>query len=317
MTDKEFSQYDPGGVLKSAHDDNNQALRITNANTSVPSKYSRVELTYNASGSVTNAKFYQGTFAEWRELTFVSDVSGSLNNTYFTLYSENDESLYHVWYNVNGAGVDPAPANSISIEVQINTDEVKEIVCLATKLALDNIEDFKVERSLFDKLKIDNTRKGLTTNSVDNGTGFDFNITQQGQETLLKSVDIPYDGVVKHIFNTQEKKFEVVSVSDLEANVDFTSVTGQTPNIVNLTLGVAGTESSTVLPVNTVKFTITERNSEKLQFSFTSGQSGTNYITVKRGVTREEKDLEFTSAQTLYVQAPSKDNAEVEILYWI
>jgi len=70
MTEKEFSQYDPGGVLKSAHDDKNQALRVTNANTSIPSKYSRADLTYNAEGSVTNAKFFEGTYAEVRGSLF-------------------------------------------------------------------------------------------------------------------------------------------------------------------------------------------------------------------------------------------------------
>lgn len=118
---KEFSQLDLGGVLRSAHEDKNKSLRVTSANTSVPARYSRVTLTYNASDSVTNAKFYQGTLGEIRHVTFVDDVAGSLNNAYFTLYTENDEALYHCWYNVSGGGTDPAPVGSCGLENLIHT----------------------------------------------------------------------------------------------------------------------------------------------------------------------------------------------------
>lgn len=215
MGEKDLSQYDLGSVLRSAHQFENDALRVTSANTSVPPKYSRVALTYNGSDSVTNAKFFEGSLAEVREITFAADSAGSLNNTYFTLYSENDESLYHVWYNVAGGGTDPAPVNSVGIEVPIETNDSAEIVLLATRLVLENKSDFKVEEIGPIKLKITNSRKGVASNTQDFGTGFTFNTVQQGDERLLKSVDIPFDGNTRYIFNTQEKKFEVESIAAL------------------------------------------------------------------------------------------------------
>ena len=77
MTEKELSQLDPGSVLKNAHEYENSSLRVSNANTSVPPQYSRVELTYNASDSVTNAKFYRGTKAEKRLIKLTGDTCGS------------------------------------------------------------------------------------------------------------------------------------------------------------------------------------------------------------------------------------------------
>lgn len=210
--DKKFSQFDLGGVLRSAHEDKNKSLRVTSANTTVPASYSRVSLTYNSSNSVTNATFYEGSLAEERHITFISDVGGSLNNDYFTLYSENDESLYHVWYNVGGSGVDPAPAGSQGIEIPVATNDPASIIKLATQLILGRfIDDFKVQTLSDIKLKVTNARKGPASNSADVGTGFTITTVQQGEEELVKSIDIPYDGTTIYKFNVEEKRFETFS----------------------------------------------------------------------------------------------------------
>ena len=211
---KKQSQLDLGGVLRSAHEDKNQSLRVTSANTSVPPSYSRVDLTYNGQVSITNAKFYEGTFAEIREVRTTDDTAGSLNNTYFTLFSEYDESLYHVWYNVDGLGVNPAPIGSCGIEVQIQSNDDKEIVALATKLAIDFIEDFKADRSV-NIVKITNIRKGTSSNLTDVGTGFAISTLQEGTEELIKNIDIPFDGNVRYIYNEQERRFEIEAIASL------------------------------------------------------------------------------------------------------
>jgi hypothetical protein len=317
MTEKELSQYDLGGVLKSAHDDKNDALRVTNANTSVPSKYSRVDLTYNASGSVTNAKFYKGTYAEVREITFVDDVGGSLNNTYFPLYSENDESLYHVWYNVNGAGVDPAPANSQAVEVEINTNEQKEVVALATKLALEKIEDFKVDKCLPYTLRVVNTRKGLATDTVDSGTGFKFVVTLQGAECLIKSVEVPFDGESKYLFNTQEKRFENFPIS--ETTVELTGeVDIKDPNtmvIINTTLALKNTEYTIALPDDTKRYELTIRNNAKINLAFVATETATNYKTIKAGNIWDSRPIDIPNSTTIYVRS-NKDNTIIETVVW-
>jgi len=215
MGEKDLSQYDLGSVLRSSHQLENDSLRVTSANTSVPPQYSRVALTYNGSDSVTNAKFFEGSLAEVREVQFTGDDSGSLNNTYFSLYSENNEALYHVWYNVSSGGTDPAPANSVGIEIPIETDDSAEIVLLATKLVLQYYEDFKVENVSELKLKISNVRKGLADDTQNFGTSFLIETVQQGDERLIKSVDVPFDGNSRYLYNTQEKRFEVESIASL------------------------------------------------------------------------------------------------------
>src|SRR5262249_43520699 len=54
---------------------------------------------------------------ESTNVTFVGDSSGSLNSTYFTFNSAGDLYGFYVWFNINSAGVDPAPAGRTGIEV--------------------------------------------------------------------------------------------------------------------------------------------------------------------------------------------------------
>jgi hypothetical protein len=223
--EKELSQLDPGGVLKSAHQDQNNSLRITSANTSVPPKYARVALTYNGSGSVTNAIFYEGSQSEIRYITTVADSSGSLNNSYFILYSGYDRAKYHVWYDVNGAGVDPAPANSLGFRVPLQSNDSAEMVALATKLVLSNLSDFNIVAIGSTQLRITNTEMGTATDTTQVSTGFTYLTAQQGSERIITSVVVPQDAYSKYLFNTQERRFEVVPVSSSTIEVDLTHVT--------------------------------------------------------------------------------------------
>jgi hypothetical protein len=222
--EKELSQLDPGGVLKSAHQDQNNSLRITSANTSVPPKYARVALTYNGSGSVTSAIFYEGSQPEIRYITTVADSGGSLNNSYFILYSGYDRAKYHVWYDVDGAGVDPAPANSLGFRVPLQSNDSAEMVALATKLVLSNLSDFSIAVIGGVQLRITNTEMGTSTDTTQVGTGFTYLIAQQGSERIITSVTIPQDAYSKYLFNTQERKFEVVSAATT-IDIDLTHVT--------------------------------------------------------------------------------------------
>jgi len=219
LNKKDQSQLDLGGVLRSAHQDENHALRVTSANTSVPPSYSRVDVTYNAQGSVTNAKFYEGLLPQVTSCITIGDTLSNLNNKYWILYSENDESKYHVWYNVSSLGVDPAPAGSVGIEVPIEANDAAAIVALATQMAVNNIEDFDAAVN-GNKISISTTRMGESTTASDFDTGFTISTVQLGEERLLKSIDIPYDGTVRYIYNTQERKFVVESVTGTTVNID-------------------------------------------------------------------------------------------------
>jgi hypothetical protein len=207
-TRKDLSQYDGQETLRSAHEDKNQSFRVTSGNTSVPPGYSRSDITYNVDGSVENAKFYEGITAEMRQIKVTKDTAGSLNNTYFTLYDTNDAALYHIWFNVSGGGTDPAPANSIGIEVPIETNDPASIVALALELAIKKLSCF-ITRRINTDIYIDNVRLGVCTDTADNGTGFNFIALQQGAERLMKSIDITQIPGAKYIYNEEERKFEI------------------------------------------------------------------------------------------------------------
>lgn len=317
---KEFSQLDFGGVLRSAHEDKNKALRVTSANTSVPARYSRVALTYNSSDSLTNAKFYEGSLAEIRHIEFVDDIGGSLNNTYFTLYTEQDESLYHVWYNVNGGGTDPAPSGSCGIEIEIETNDPAEIVKLATQRYLEQFsEEFVIQELASTKIKVENARMGTATNTSDFGTGFQITTIQEGEEKLIKNIDIPFDGKTRNVYNTQEKKFEVFPISSADVTITG-EVDVQNPNspeIINLSIANKNVEVSQLLPDNTKRVRLSVRgNLAKLQLAFNSGETTTNYRTIYRGSTWvTDSDVDIPNGTSLYLLS-SQDNIVVEIEVW-
>jgi hypothetical protein len=262
---KEQSQLDLGGVLRSAHDDRSQSLRVVNGITSVPSSYSRVDITYNVSNSVTRAVFYEGTLSKIVLVETVADVASSLNNTYFQLYSENDESLYHVWFNVDAAGTDPAPTGSIGIEVPLSVNDSAEFVAIAIEIVLRNVEEFCITRAK-NCLLIENVRKGKASDPVNSGTGFTLSTHQEGAERVIKSIDIPYDGKSKYLYNAQDRRFEVFPVSDLTVDVDIDADNGDNiaisrhQNYRNLVFSATklDTDLSTTAYTNFLTYTATE-----------------------------------------------------------
>jgi hypothetical protein len=88
-----------------------------------------------------------------------------------------------------------------------------------------------------------------------------------------------------------------------------------TPSITNIAVPAANTEQSHTFPANTKKIKIRARGNSIIKYSFNSGQSGTNYITIFPGNTYEETDLKLTSV-TVYFQL-TKAGDIVEILSWI
>lgn len=87
-----------------------------------------------------------------------------------------------------------------------------------------------------------------------------------------------------------------------------------TPVIVNIAIPLANTEQSYALPADTKKFRIRARGNAKLQMSFVSGDSGTNFMTIFPGNVYEETGLDI-STTTVYFQS-SKASETVEILSW-
>lgn len=91
---------------------------------------------------------------------------------------------------------------------------------------------------------------------------------------------------------------------------------GEAPNIANVAMAVAGSEYSFAIPADTRRLEFSTRNSQsKLQFSFSAGQSGTNYISVRPGNTRVIDTIETAAPQILYFQS-NKAADTLEIMYW-
>ena len=89
-----------------------------------------------------------------------------------------------------------------------------------------------------------------------------------------------------------------------------------TPKIYNITTGLANVENSQALTTGTKKFLFRVRGSSaKAQVAFSSGDTSTNFVTIPKGATYEENNLELTSGFTIYFQLDFPTQ-EVEILEW-
>ena len=89
---------------------------------------------------------------------------------------------------------------------------------------------------------------------------------------------------------------------------------GQNHKITNLSATPADTEVSLALQTNLKQLIIKNRDNAKTQISFTSTESGTNYITIHKGAVLTLGDLDFTG-ETLYLQASSISTIEILELY--
>lgn len=69
-------------------------------------------------------------------ITAVADVSGSLNSTFWTFNSAGNLQGFYVWYNINAAGVDPAPAGLTGIQVAGATNATAATLATATRAAI-------------------------------------------------------------------------------------------------------------------------------------------------------------------------------------
>jgi hypothetical protein len=122
---------------------------------------------------------------ERTKITTVADVTDSLNETYFTIYSAKDATKYYVWFDT-GSGVDPAPSDHDSgIQVSINTDDTAEAVATALQSTLSAEDDFAATKEGADVF-VETVAIGDTTNTSDSGsTGFTFEEAVAGVEKFL------------------------------------------------------------------------------------------------------------------------------------
>lgn len=121
---------------------------------------------------------------EVQDITLVADSAGSLNSTWFKFYTAGDAYGYYVWYNINSAGVDPAPSGLTGIEVAGATNATANTLATATRAAIAAA----VSSSLVSisggtsHVIITNVQAGECT-AASNGTaspGFSYSVTTTG-----------------------------------------------------------------------------------------------------------------------------------------
>ncbi len=155
------------------------SFTVTSANAGMMTLECKSFLPYLAAGSppVTTMPSQEVT-----NVTFAADVSGSKNSTYFNFSSAGDAHLYYVWFNINSAGVDPAPAGRTGIQVVGATGATAATLATAAIAAINLVTVGYVTASAGSSghVILTNVQYGDSTDAA-NGTasyGASFSITQ-------------------------------------------------------------------------------------------------------------------------------------------
>ena len=117
--------------------------------------------------------------AQVQEITCRADVSSDLQNDYFYLLTPAGLK-YHVWYNVGGAGVDPAPGGSTAAVVAISANATASAVAAATEAVIEALPDFNstVSGAVITVTSITNGYAVPAHEGV--GSGFAFEVMVEG-----------------------------------------------------------------------------------------------------------------------------------------
>lgn len=119
-----------------------------------------------------------------RAVTTVADVSGSLDGTFWYLYSPT--TSYYVWY-TNGTAVDPNISGFTGIQVTFTDDDTADTIAELTRVAVDAIADFSATR-LTNVVTIANEDVGAVEPSVNGASspGFTFTINVTGTDDVAQ-----------------------------------------------------------------------------------------------------------------------------------
>lgn len=118
---------------------------------------------------------------EVQTVTTVADTAGSLNSTWWKFYTAGDVTGYYVWYNINSAGVDPAPAGFTAIPVTGATGATANTLATATRAAI-NTATAAVATGATNAVIITANGYGEMTAAADGtaATGFGFTVGTTG-----------------------------------------------------------------------------------------------------------------------------------------
>lgn len=229
------SQFDPGGVIKNVHDLYGQNLRVRDALSVAPDYWSHFTVVYNPQNNPTDVSYFRGLTPNKTSIQTSPDVSGSLQNKYFYIFSGYDNQKHHVWLNVGGAGTDPAPSNSVGIEVAIDQNDPANIIAKAIQLTINNLFNVKFTASVVsNSVTIQNQAYGQFNPSIDVNTSFVI-LSETGINQLVSNITIAYDLDNNPIYQGQVLKnyyYDVYSgkfqkAAEFNGNVVSTDPTGK------------------------------------------------------------------------------------------
>jgi hypothetical protein len=242
------SQFDPGGVIKNVHDLHAQALRTLDSLSVVSGYWSHFNVAYNFQNKPTDVSYYRGLTPNKVAVTCSPDVSGSLQNKYFHISSGYDNQKYHIWLNVDSLGIDPAPLNSIGIEVSIDSNDPAVIVAKAIQLTINNLFSSKFSAAVVGSIvTIQNQSYGQFDPGVDVNTSFVI-LSETGINEIVTEITIAYDidgnplyqgQVLKNyyydIYSGKFLRSAAVDVENLSVSVDLDGFSPLDPDSVMVT----------------------------------------------------------------------------------
>lgn len=140
-------------------------------------------LPYLASGTPVTS----GQLNNIVNVTAAADTAGSKNSTFWTFYSAGNAYGYYVWYNINSAGVDPAPTGLTGIEVDGATGATAATLATATIAAINasTASSYVVASAgTSGHLILTNTQYGSLTAAANGSAsyGASFSVTQAGSD---------------------------------------------------------------------------------------------------------------------------------------
>ncbi|MEW6387364.1 MAG: flagellar hook protein FlgE [Thermodesulfobacteriota bacterium] len=140
------------------------------SNTTATDYYTSAISLYDTTGNVHTLDM---TYTKLTEAAGVSTVTceadaGTLNSTYWLISSPTTD--YYVWYNVGGAGVDPAVSGRTGIEVAVAALATANQVATATAAAIDAEADFSCPAPGAAVITITNADTGAAAWATDGNT---------------------------------------------------------------------------------------------------------------------------------------------------
>ncbi len=151
---------------------------------------------YNSKGSAQFIQIHDSATVPPEAVAGVAEVStcdlatltpAALANTYFLISSPSVD--YYVWYNLDGAGVDPAVANRTAIPVAIATGNSADTMATAAAAAIDALAAF-VSTATTTVVTITNAVAGAATNIGAGTSGAAVAVTTPGVTAIAAAIPV-------------------------------------------------------------------------------------------------------------------------------